>query len=62
MKFRTPMRDHMLELITQFNVAEVIWIEIKPKTQLNMVLETLPEMFLQFKVNYHMNKMEMSLT
>ncbi|XP_073045616.1 uncharacterized protein [Primulina eburnea] len=45
MKPRTPVRDHMLALIAQFNVAEVLGAEIKSETQVDMALETLPEMF-----------------
>jgi hypothetical protein len=62
MKLGTPVRDYILELIAQFNIAEVLGTEIKSETQVDMALETLPEMFSQFKVNYNMNKMEMSLT
>ena len=45
MKPGTPVRDHMLALIAQFNVAEVLGAEIKAETQVDMALETLPEMF-----------------
>ncbi|XP_075515579.1 uncharacterized protein LOC142550225 [Primulina tabacum] len=62
MKPGTPVRDHMLVLITQFNVAGVLGAEIKSETQVDMALETLPEMFSQFKVSYIMNKLNMSLT
>ncbi|KAI3471446.1 hypothetical protein Pfo_031193, partial [Paulownia fortunei] len=62
MKPGTPVRDHMLALIAQFNVAEVLGAEIKSETQVDMALETLPEMFSQFKVSYNMNKLNMSLT
>ncbi|XP_075507983.1 uncharacterized protein LOC142544833 [Primulina tabacum] len=62
MKPGTPVRDHMLALIAQFNMAEVLGAEIKSETQVDMALETLPEMFSQFKVSYNMNKLNMSLT
>ncbi|XP_073121818.1 uncharacterized protein [Henckelia pumila] len=62
MKHGMPVRDHMLDLIGQFNVAEVLGAEIKSETQVDMALETLPEMFSQFKVSYNMNKLNMSLT
>ncbi|KAK6151921.1 hypothetical protein DH2020_014556 [Rehmannia glutinosa] len=62
MKFGTPVRDHMLALIVQFNVAEVLGADIKSETQVNMALETLRMMFSQFKVSYNMNKLNMSLT
>ena len=52
----------MLELIVQFNVVESLGAKIKPETLVNMALKTLLEMFSQFKVNYNMNKLEMSLT
>ncbi|XP_052209176.1 uncharacterized protein LOC127812697 [Diospyros lotus] len=58
----TPVRDYMLALIAQFNVAEVLGVEIKTQIQVDIALETLPEMFSQFKVNYNMNKLNMSLT
>jgi hypothetical protein len=55
-------RDHMLELIAQFNMTEVLGAEIKLDIQVDMALETLPEIFSQFKVNYNINKMKMFLT
>ncbi|XP_073152236.1 uncharacterized protein [Henckelia pumila] len=61
MKPGMPVKDHMLALIGQFNVAEVLGAEIKSETQVDMTLETLPEMFSQFKVSYNMNKLNMSL-
>ncbi|KAK6139022.1 hypothetical protein DH2020_027233 [Rehmannia glutinosa] len=62
MKLGTPVRDHMLALIAQFNVAEVLGAELESETHVDMTLETLPEMFSQFKVSYNMNKVNMSLT
>ncbi|XP_022872449.1 uncharacterized protein LOC111391458 [Olea europaea var. sylvestris] len=58
----TPVRDHMLALIARFNVAEVLGAEIQSEMQVDMALETLPEMFSQFKVSYNMNKLNISLT
>jgi hypothetical protein len=43
-------------------MVEVLRVEIKSENQVDMTLETLPGMLSQFKVNYNMNKMEMSLT
>ncbi|KAK6147504.1 hypothetical protein DH2020_018416 [Rehmannia glutinosa] len=50
MKPGTPVRDHMLALIAQFNVVEVLGAEIKSETQVDMALETLPEMFSHSKL------------
>lgn len=49
----------MLTLIAQFNVAEILWAEIKSKTQVDMALETLPDMFPQFKISYNMSLTEL---
>lgn len=56
-----PVRDHMLALITQFKVVEVLGAGIKSETQVDMALETLYDMFSQFKVNYNINKLNMPL-
>ena len=61
MKPGTPVRDHMLLIISHLNEMEVMGAEIDGETQVDMILETLPEMFDNFKLNYSMNKLNYSL-
>ncbi|KAL2505397.1 Uncharacterized protein Adt_21018 [Abeliophyllum distichum] len=56
------VKDHMLTMIGHFNVAENLDTTIDADTQVDMVLDSLPDMFLQFIVDYHLHKMDMSLT
>ncbi|EXC06496.1 hypothetical protein L484_000106 [Morus notabilis] len=60
MKFGTPV-DHMLLIISHLNEMELMGAEIDGETQVDMILETLPEMFDNFKLNYSMNKLNYSL-
>ena len=57
----TLSRDHMICMIELFNEMEILGVEIDGETQVDMVLETLLDSFKQFKLNYNMNKMVMSL-
>ncbi|KAL2487227.1 Uncharacterized protein Adt_31983 [Abeliophyllum distichum] len=61
MKSRTPVKDHMLTMIGHFNVAENLGATIDANTQVDMVLNSLPYMFSQFIVDYHLHKMDMPL-
>lgn len=62
MNRETPVRDHMLTIIILFNVDEVLGASNGSRTQNNLVLETLQQMFSQFIVNYNLHKMDTSLT
>ncbi|XP_022850432.1 uncharacterized protein LOC111372359 [Olea europaea var. sylvestris] len=62
MKSDASVRDHMSTMIGHFNTVEVFGAGIDSETQIDMVLETLPEMFSQFIVDYNLHKMDMSLT
>ena len=61
MKPDTPVWDHMLLIISHLNEMEVMGAEINGETQVDMILETLPEMFDNFKLNYSTNKLNYSL-
>lgn len=63
MKPEMPMRNqfNVLAFNAQFNMVEVLRNEIKSEIQVDMTLETLFEMFSQFRVSYNMNKLNMSL-
>ena len=56
------VREHMLKMIAHFEEAEVLGATIDPESQIDMVLETLPDLYSQFKLNYNMNKLNMDLT
>ncbi len=58
----TSVRDHMLLIISYINEMEIMGAEIDGDTQVDMILETLPEMFDSFKLNYSMNKLSYTLT
>ena len=57
----TLVRDHMICMIRLFNEMEILGVEIDGETQIDMVLETLPDSFKQLKLNYNINKMMMGL-
>ncbi|GHB33619.1 hypothetical protein GCM10010392_69100 [Streptomyces clavifer] len=58
----TPVRDHMLKMMDCFNEAEILGAEIDAQSQTDMILETLPDSFNQFKLNFNMSKMDMTLS
>ncbi len=62
MKAGTPVRDHMMLIIGHLNEMEIMGAEIDGETQVDMILETLPEMFDNFKLNYSMNKLSYTLS
>ena len=57
----TPVTNHKIHMIALFNEMEILGAEINGETQVNMILETLLDSFNQFKLNYNMNKLMMSL-
>ena len=62
MKTGTSVRNHMLEVIGLLNEIEIMGGEIDGETQVDMILETLPDSFDSFKLNYSMNKLKYSLS
>ena len=52
----------MICIIELFNEMEIFGVENDIETQIDMVLETLPNSFKEFKLNYFINKLMMSLT
>ncbi|XP_022848878.1 uncharacterized protein LOC111371211 [Olea europaea var. sylvestris] len=48
MKPGTPVKDHMLTMIAHFNVTENLSATINQETQVDMVLNSLSDMFSQF--------------
>ncbi len=62
MKPGTSVRDHMLVIMGHLNEMEILGAEIDGETQVDMILESLPTSFDNFKLNYSMNKFKYSLT
>ena len=62
MKKETKVRDHVLHVMNLLNEIEVQRAKIDEDTQIDMLLKTFLEAFNQFKVNYNMNKMKLTMT
>lgn len=57
-----PIRDHVLKMIVLLNELEILGAEIDAETQINFVLNLLQsESFKNFRLNYTMNRMHLSL-
>ncbi|KAK6136553.1 hypothetical protein DH2020_029694 [Rehmannia glutinosa] len=50
------VRDHCLAMMSHLSRAEVIRAKLEEEMQIDIILESLPESFSQFKMNYNMNK------
>ncbi|CAA0826938.1 Unknown protein, partial [Striga hermonthica] len=57
----THVREHVLAMMAQLNELEVLGAFIDGETQVDIVLQSLPKSFEQFRLNYNMNKMLMTL-
>ncbi|XP_016549404.2 uncharacterized protein LOC107849307 [Capsicum annuum] len=57
----TLVREHILKLMSLLNELEILSAVIDKESQVKMVLQTLPDSFQQFCLNYNMNKMDLSL-
>ncbi|XP_074577622.1 uncharacterized protein LOC141834074 [Curcuma longa] len=57
----TPVRDHILKMMTHLNEMEVLGAEIDGETQIDIILQSLPKSFEQFHLNYNMNNRDYSL-
>nr|XP_009606827.1 uncharacterized protein LOC104101115 [Nicotiana tomentosiformis] len=55
------VRDHVLKMMSLLNELEVLGSNIDKDTQVEMILQTLPGCFQQFRLNYNMNRMDLSL-
>ena len=58
---RTPIQDHVLKMIAHLNELEILRAEIDGKTQVDIMLMSLPESFKNFCLNYSMSKISYSL-
>ena len=58
----TRVRDHILKIMDHLNEAKIKGAQIDDNLKIDMVLESLPKTFKEFKVNYNMNKRNMNST
>ena len=52
----TSVREHCLRMISNLNTFEVLGANIDGESQVDMILQSLPESFKEFKLNYNMKK------
>ena len=52
----TSMREHYLRMISNLNTLKVLGANIDGKSQVDMILQSLPKLFKEFRLNYNMNK------
>ena len=52
----SSVREHCLTMIFNLNTLEVLGVDIDGESQVDMILQSLPESFREFKLNYNMNK------
>ena len=52
----TSMKEHCFRMISHLNTLEVLGADIDGKSQVDMILQSLPESFKEFRHNYNMNK------
>lgn len=55
------VRDHVLKIMDYLNEVEIHGGEIDDKTKINMVIESLPDTFREFKVSYILSNKDMTL-
>ena len=58
----TPMWEYCLKMISNLNILEVLGADIDGESQVNMILQSLPKSFNEFRLNYNMNKKIYSLS
>ena len=58
----TSVREHCLRMISNLNILEVLGADIDGESQVDMILQSLPESFKEFRLNYNMNKKIYSLS
>ncbi|TYK03174.1 gag/pol protein [Cucumis melo var. makuwa] len=62
MKEGTSVREHVLDMMMHFNIAEVNGGAIDEANQVSFILESLPKSFIPFQMNASLNKIEFNLT
>ncbi|TYK05033.1 gag/pol protein [Cucumis melo var. makuwa] len=62
MKKGTSVKEHVLDMMMHFNIAEVNGGAIDEANQVSFILESLPKSFIPFQTNASLNKIEFNLT
>ncbi|KAA0055183.1 gag/pol protein [Cucumis melo var. makuwa] len=62
MKEGTSVREHVLDMMMHFNIAEVNGGAIDEANQVSFILKSLPKSFIPFQTNASLNKIEFNLT
>ena len=57
---RGNVRDHCLKMMGHISTAEVMGAKLDQEMKIDMILESLPNSFGQFKMNYNMNKLKLT--
>ena len=57
----SSVREHCLTMISNLNTLEVLGADIDGESQVDIMLQSLPESFKEFRLNYNMNKKIYSL-
>ena len=57
----TLVQDHILKMVDSLNELDVLGAAIDAKSYIDMILELLLDSFNYFKINYNMNKMNLTL-
>ena len=56
------VRDHCLKMMSHLTQAEIMGTKLEQKSKIDIILESLPDHYTQFKVNYNMNKLDLTPT
>ena len=54
------VKDHCLAMISHISRAEVMGAKLQQEMKIDLILQSLPKHFNQFKVNYNMHKMDLT--
>ena len=54
------VKDHYLAMISHISRAEVMEAKLQKEMKIDLILQSLPKHFNQFKVNYNMHKMDLT--
>ena len=58
----TPVRDHVPKMISLLNELEILGAKIDGESQVDIILQSLPDSYKQFCLSYNMNKPQWTLT
>ena len=54
------VKDHCLAMISHISKGEVMGAKLQKEMKIDLILQSLPIQFNQFKVNYNMHKMDLT--